>query len=540
MAEKTEVELHETKSDGGIGEAVQLAHDVEDAKPSPFTASMVRLYGCLLVAYLCGCLNGYDGSLMGGLNAMVSYQHYFHMSAAGSSTGLVFAMYNIGSIPAVFVTGPVNDTWGRRAGMFTGAVIVIIGTCIQAPSTSHGMFLAGRFILGFGVSFCCVSAPCYVSEMAGFTIAHGRELNQGQSSHLLIICRYIGSIVASWVVYGCRTLDGNAAWRIPIWCQLISSGFVAIFVWWLPESPRWLMAQDNADEAVKVLARYHGEGSSDHPLVLLQLKEMQQQIGHNDSDKRWWDYSELVNTHSARHRLICVLGMATFGQLSGNSVTSYYLPEMLLNAGIVSEQRQLLMNGIYSPICFVGAIAGARATDQIGRRPLLLYSIVFCSICFAIITGTSKIATQNINNISAANTTIAFIYIFGFVFSFGWTALQSMYIAETLPSSTRAKGTAVGNFSSSVASTIIQYSSGPAFQNIHYYFYLVFVFWDLVEAAVIYFYWPETKGRTLEELAEVFEAKNPVKRSLQKRDATTVLRTLKVEGDDRDLDDVKV
>jgi hypothetical protein len=79
MAEKTEVELHETKSDGGVGEAVQLAHDVEDAKPSPFTSSMVRLYGCLLVAYLCGCLNGYDGSLMGGLNAMVSYQHYFHM-----------------------------------------------------------------------------------------------------------------------------------------------------------------------------------------------------------------------------------------------------------------------------------------------------------------------------------------------------------------------------------------------------------------------------------------------------------------------------
>jgi MFS family permease len=75
-------------------------------------------------------------------------------------------MYNIGSIPAVFLTGPVNDMWGRRAGMFTGAIIIIIGTCVQAPSVNSGMFLAGRFILGFGVSFCCVSAPCYVSEMA--------------------------------------------------------------------------------------------------------------------------------------------------------------------------------------------------------------------------------------------------------------------------------------------------------------------------------------------------------------------------------------
>jgi MFS family permease len=75
-------------------------------------------------------------------------------------------MYNIGSVCAVFFTGPTNDYFGRRAGMFVGSFLIIIGTCIQAPCTTHGMFLGGRFVLGFGVSFCCVSAPCYVSEMA--------------------------------------------------------------------------------------------------------------------------------------------------------------------------------------------------------------------------------------------------------------------------------------------------------------------------------------------------------------------------------------
>jgi MFS family permease len=75
-------------------------------------------------------------------------------------------MYNIGSVAAVIFTGPTNDYFGRRAGMFVGSLIVIMGTCIQAPATTHAMFLGGRFVLGFGVSFCCVSAPCYVSEMA--------------------------------------------------------------------------------------------------------------------------------------------------------------------------------------------------------------------------------------------------------------------------------------------------------------------------------------------------------------------------------------
>lgn len=231
----------------------------------------------------------------------------------GSTTGIIFAMYNIGSVAAVFFTGPVNDYFGRRWGMFTGAAIVIIGTVVQATSTGRGQFLGGRFVLGFGVSFCCVSAPCYVSEMA-----HPKW--RGTLTGLYNCTWYIGSIIASWVVYGCSYIDTLSAWRIPIWCQMITSGIVVITVLWLPESPRWLMAQDKHNEAVKVLADYHGEGDENHPMVQLQLKEMMSQISAEATDKKWWDYRGLWNTHSARRRLICVLGMAVFGQISGNSL----------------------------------------------------------------------------------------------------------------------------------------------------------------------------------------------------------------------------
>ena len=85
--EPTEVTLHETVSGldnnpkdlGAVDEAVQLAHDVSDVVYKPYTWSMFRLYGCIMIAYLCGCLNGFDGSLMGGINAMNSYLHFFHM-----------------------------------------------------------------------------------------------------------------------------------------------------------------------------------------------------------------------------------------------------------------------------------------------------------------------------------------------------------------------------------------------------------------------------------------------------------------------------
>ncbi|KAH8199778.1 hypothetical protein TruAng_006059 [Truncatella angustata] len=485
--------------------AVQLSHDVENTNYSPWTWSMIRLYIVLVVPYLCGCLNGYDGSLMGGLNGMTSYQKYFNMTVAGSSTGIVFAMYNIGSVAAVFITGPTNDYLGRRM-----------------------VLTFGSQILGFGVSFCCVSAPCYLTFLP---TAHPHW--RGTITGLYNCTWYIGSIVASWVVYSCSYLARVDAWRIPIWCQMITSGIVVAGVWFLPESPRWLMAHDRVDEAAQVLAKYHGDNDTAHPIVQLQLKEMTRQISVDASDKKFWDYHELWDTHSARRRLICVLGMACFGQISGNSLSSYYMAAMLKSAGVVEEHKVLALNAINPVLSFLGSILGARMTDVIGRRPLLIYTTIFSSVCFAIITGTSKMATDDPSQVAAANTTIAFIFIFGIVFSFGWTPLQSMYIAETLPTSTRAKGTAVGNFASSASSTVLQYASGPAFENIGYYFYLVFVFWDLVEVGVIYLYFPETKDRTLEELAEVFEAPNPVKKSLEKRNASTVLHTMQLEADEK-------
>lgn len=115
--------------------------------------------------------------------------------------------------------------------MFTGAIIIVIGTCIQAPAVNRAMFMGGRFLLGFGVSFCCVSAPCYVAEMA-------HPAWRGTLTGLYNCTWYIGSILASWVVYGCDYIPTQHGFRIPIWCQLVSSVFVAIGVWFIPESPR--------------------------------------------------------------------------------------------------------------------------------------------------------------------------------------------------------------------------------------------------------------------------------------------------------------
>lgn len=318
-------------------------------------------------------------------------------------------------------------------------------------------------------------------------------------------------------------MTGRQSWRIPLYCQLISACIVAIFVWTLPESPRWLIAHGRDESARNVLAGLHGEGDPDHPLVKLQMVEMQTTISTEGSDKKWWDYRDLFNTRTARRRLLCITTMACFAQWSGNSVTSYYMPVMLENAGITSQDKKLMLNAIYPVITFFACLVGARLMDKVGRRPLLLTSLTFCIICFVIITPLSKDAANNKSHTSVANSSIAFIYLFGISYSIGWSPLSPMYIVECLDTNTRAKGKALAQLVTATSSFVIQYSSGPAFEHIKYYFYIVFIGWDCIEFLVIYFFWPETNGRTLEELDEVFNAKDPVKKSLEPRSAQTVI-----------------
>lgn len=436
----------------------------------------------------------------------------------------MFAIFNIGSLCALPFAGPINDIYGRRWGIFAGCLFVIVGTCIQAPAISKGMFLGGRFLCGFGQGFINVSAPTFVAEMA-------HPYWRGPLSGLMQTNYFVGSIIASWVTYGTSFLASEKSFRVPLWLQMVSSCTVASGILFCPETPRWLITQGRLDEAEEILANLHGEGSKDHIFVRLQMAEMSNRISQAGSDKRWWDYRDLFNTHAARRRMICVVGMAWFGQYSGNALVSYYFPVIVEQTGITSPHTQLLLNALNPVVSWFAAILGAVLLDRVGRRPFLLGGISGMAACLAVVTGCTKLSVDHGNG-PAGIAGIFFIYLFSVVFSFCIVPLIPFYISETLATETRAKGTAVGQLVGSAASILGQYTTAVAIGKIGYYYYIVFIFWDLIECTIVYFFFVETKNRTLEEMNEVFEAPNPVKESLVKRSsAETVRRTILNEKD---------
>jgi len=139
------------------------------------------------------------------------------------------------------------------------------------------------------------------------------------------------------------------------------------------------------------------------------------------------------------------------------------------------------------------------------------------AVTLAIVTAcTAKFGT-NSANVQGANAAIAFIFLFGFVYSLAYTPLQALYPTECLEYNTRAKGMAVYAFAVSCASFVNTYAGPIALGRIQWKYYIVYIAWDLFECVVIYFFAVETKGRTLEELDEIFDDSHPVRASLSKR-----------------------
>ena len=261
-------------------------------------------------------MNGYDGSLMGSINAMDPYHKFFNVGMEGSGTGIIFAIYSVGNIVGCAFAGALIDLFGRRLGMFSGSVVVIIGTIVQATAINIGQFMGGRFLVGFGVVVSVTAAPIYLVEMA---FPSWRGITGGLYN---VVGYYVGALAATWTTYGTGHMTTNWSWRLPLILQAVPSALVILFVWLLPESPRWLISHGKSEKAHNVLVKYHGNGNADSAVVELEYNEIQQSLACEAelSDKRWWDYRALFNCRPALYRIWLVLLVTVFSQFIGGAV----------------------------------------------------------------------------------------------------------------------------------------------------------------------------------------------------------------------------
>lgn len=483
---------------------------VEDLeRPKLLSRQYIRLYLCCFIVYFCSTMNGFDGSLMGSVYTLPDYLEYYNLDASSTGTGLIVSIYYIGQVVGAFFCS-VMDWKGRKFAILLGCTGVCIGTVITAVAKDINTLIGGRFFLSFSATLAYAAGPTYCVEIAP---SHLRGTVAGLYNTLW----YVGSLVAAFTAYGCSIHLGGTtkAFRVPLWCQMVFPAIVILFGWMIPESPRWLVGVQRIEEAKKILAKYHCNGDENDPLVALELAEMVDSFKNVKlSDPiRILDMRQLVTKRSDRYRLGLVIAMAWFGQFSGNNVASYYLPTMLTKVGMTSASTNVLMNGIFAIVCWIASILGSLAHDKVGRRRMFMFSLLGSSLMLsglAICTARYDIKPSH----ATSTGTLVFIYLFGAIFAFGFTPMQPIYPSEVSSNILRSRNMIILNVTAGIASFVNQFSAPKAMANIGYWYYVFYAFWDIFELIIVYFFFVETRHKSLEELEEIFNAANPRKASV--------------------------
>ncbi|KAL1847487.1 hypothetical protein Plec18170_008600 [Paecilomyces lecythidis] len=440
---------------------------------------------------------GYDESVVGSMQSMKPWVKDMN-NPDDSRVGIITAIVFVGGFVGAFVASPIADYFGRRIGMFVGASFTLIGTIIQTAANNSATFIGGRFLIGLGISFTCVSGPSLLFELAHPDM-------RGTITATFNVLWYVGSIIAAWTTFGTGHMTNSWSWRIPSLIQGVPAVMVMLSVIiGLPESPRWLCANGRVDEAHQILAYYHANGDISSDLVKREIEELQSTIEAEQAAKKTINWDIVYRTPANRKRIYLVVVVALLTLWNGQGVISYYFSPILTSIGITSTTQQTGINGGLQIWNLLWSIAGALLADRIGRRPLWLTSFIGMIFANIPLTIASAMYDKHRSN-RAAYAVVVFLFFYDAAFNIANNPLLYCYPTEILPFMMRAKGLSIQVAVSQAALTVNQYVNPIALNRIGFYYFIFYLGMLILGTSIIYFTFPETKGKTEEELAHLFE-----------------------------------
>lgn len=154
----------------------------------------------------------------------------------------------VGSICAIPFVPYTADYLGRRLSILIGCLVMVLGVVLQSIAINLSMFIAARFFIGFGVAIAHGSSPLLITELV-------HPQHRAVFTTIYNTTWYAGSIVAAWLTYGTARINNNWSWRIPTICQVAPSVVQILFIFFVPESPRYLINRGKEEKALQILKR---------------------------------------------------------------------------------------------------------------------------------------------------------------------------------------------------------------------------------------------------------------------------------------------
>jgi MFS transporter, SP family, xylose:H+ symportor len=454
-----------------------------------------------IVSALGGLLFGYDTGVING--AQYYFSQYFDLDPG--MKGWVVGSALLGCFAGAVVAGPLSTAIGRKYSLIISAVLFSLSAWGSGlPSflpESVSLLVVFRLLGGLGIGIASMNAPTYIAEIAPAKI-RGTLVSYYQ---LAIVVGFFVVFLVTYFIGSSATEAENVqfGWRYMLWSELIPSTLFLVLLFFVPKSPRWLAIKGLNSEAYKVLTRIHGKEAADY-----EIREIEKSIARDKEKNK-------LNIFAKGVFSIIVIGtvLSILQQFTGINAVLYYGADIFEQAlGFGQEdvlQQQVLLAGINLVFTFV-----AMATvDRFGRKPLIYIGAVGMLAGFLLLG-----ATLMSNNVGILSLIGVLLFIASFAMSMGpvvWVILSEMF-----PNNMRSIAMSIAVAAQWAANYVVtqsfplvaeselnrsEYWSG----SLPYFIFSVFIL------GIIFFTYkfiPETKGKTLEELEDMWDIPEEAKR----------------------------
>jgi SP family xylose:H+ symportor-like MFS transporter len=435
----------------------------------------LNLLFATVVSALGSFLFGFDTAVISGTTKFIT--EYFSLTDA--TLGMTVSIALWGTVIGSIVIGKPGDVFGRRVMLSTCGVLYFTSAIGCALAESWYVLLFSRFLGGLAIGAASVMAPMYIAEIAPGRL-RGRLVAVAQFNIV------IGILVAFFSNYLLVDIGANN-WRWMFGVMAFPAALFFLLLFFVPESPRWLVKQKLVDKARSVLQKVGAENlESELTDIVNSLKE---EFGQGVTKLFQKKY---------RFPIMCAVLLAVFNQLSGINVIMYYAPLIFEKAG-ASTNAAMLQAVAVGVTNLVFTIVAMFFIDKLGRKTLLLIGAVGMFVSLA-----GAAFHYYFENLFSGIGIVIFIVGFIAFFAFSQGAVIWVFLAEIFPNKVRAKGQALGSFAHWIMNALI----GLVFPVVLSALGggTVFMFFAVMMIPFFFFVWkmmPETKGKSLEELERV-------------------------------------
>jgi MFS family permease len=385
----------------------------------------------------------------------------------------------------------------------------MVGGVLQAAAMNANMFICARVISGIGIGYINSIVCSWISELA-------KSHNRGFVFAIVFSANYLGLMLITWILYAIEGwTNPGLIWRFPLGCVCAPTIIILTTVWFVPESPRWLVGHGQAQEAREILAKVRGDLALDDPILEAEMQELIAVVELSHKKRNNLLNIWLCGRHSGRlhlgRRAVLAWAALFLMMYTGIMAMATYAGALFQASG-ADPKKIGWMAGLLQTFGFLGTLAGAPLIDRFGRRATFLAGLVIQLVVLFLSAAFAKMALDTVGATSQAwgSAAAAMVYIYQFIFCCTTLVVCWVYPTEIWPQEIRAKGNAFGILGWAMGAGSTTLALPSMFQALGWKTLMVFACFNVVALPLVYFFFPETANRSLEEVNLLFSLDNPL------------------------------